>query len=146
MCQLRDPNCDNNKAFQSLTNPNNSCVRWNYNGDIYDVHSRKDIVMIIDAPHLLFKAPPRLIAIPHDPKITELDFTAKIDLDPFKIYEIKFEKTIVKRLPAPFPSNCSSGKHGDMLPGAYSRHSCIETHNYIEMLKVCGDVPDYARE
>ena len=66
--------------------------------------------MRFDAPSHLFNDTPRLIAIPHDPNITELVFTAKIDLDPFKKYEIKIEKTVVKRLPAPFPSNCTTGK------------------------------------
>ena len=71
---------------------------------------QKDIMMQIEAPPILFNDTPRLIAIPHDPSITELDFTAKIDLDPSKIYEIKFDKTIVKRLPSPFPSNCTTGR------------------------------------
>ena len=37
------------------------------------------------------------------------------------------------------------GKGNDIFPGKYSRQSCIESHNFIEMYKHCGATIDHAR-
>lgn len=137
--------CDNDKYFKSINRLNHSCITWNYKGDFFDIYSHTDIKFKFNKPMHL-KEKPSIIAIPHDPEIQEIDITAKIDIDPFKQYEIKLDKTIIKRLPAPFPANCTNDKVGDIFPGKYSRHSCIETFNYLNMYKVCGDTIDYVRQ
>ena len=137
--------CCNNNFFKSLGRLNHSCITWNYKGDFFDIYSRTDIMFKFNKPSQL-PGKPSIIAIPHDPEIQEIDITAKIDIDPFKQYEIKLDKTIIKRLPAPFPANCTNDKLGDIFPGKYSRHSCIETFNYIKMYKACGDTIDYVRQ
>ena len=96
-------------------------------------------------PDLLKSMDPEIIAIPHNPEVTEIDATNKVDIEPYKKYEIKIDKTILKRLPAPFPSNCSYEKLGDISPGKYTRRGCIESYNYIEMYIKCGNTLDYVQ-
>ena len=61
-----------------------------------------------------------IIAVPYDHSIHEIDITNKVDIEPHKTYEIKLDKTEIKRLPHPFPSNCSNSKGEDIFPGRLS--------------------------
>ena len=132
--------CANNSFLKSLQNYNHSCFTLNYNNNLHDVFGEVQ---------LQFKSTKldnsSTIAILHDPDILEIDLTKQVKLDLGKIYDISTEKTIVKRLPYPFPSNCSNEKGNDLFPGKYSRHTCIESYIYIDMYKQCGDVIDYVR-
>ena len=136
--------CNNNKYLKTLERVNNSCITWNYRGDFYEQSNHVDIEFKFKMPSHLPRDP-MIFATLHDPGIIEIDATGKIDIGMDKHYDIKIDKTIVKRLPAPFPGNCSIDKNGDIFPGIYSRHTCIESHNIIEMYKVCGDTFDYTR-
>lgn len=137
--------CITSKYLKSLTHFNHSCFTWNYMGNMYDIYSHVDIEFNFVGPSYISNVP-IIIALPHDHEIHEIDATKKIDLEPEKHYEIKLDKTIIKRLPSPFPSNCTNKKLGDIFPGKYTRRSCIESHNYIEMFKKCGDTFDYIRQ
>ena len=137
--------CLNSNYLKSRFYFNNSCFTWNYNGDLHDIYSHVEIEFKFDKPELLKSMDPEIIAIPHNPEVTEIDVTNKVDIEPYKKYEIKIDKTILRRLPAPFPSNCSYEKLGDIFPGKYTRRGCIESYNYIEMYKKCGDTLDYVR-
>ena len=136
--------CLNSNYLKSRFYFNNSCFTWNYNGDLHDIYSHVEIEFKFE-PELLKSMDPEIIAIPHNPEVTEIDVTNKVDIEPYKKYEIKIDKTILKRLPAPFPSNCSYEKLGDIFPGKYTRRGCIESYNYIEKYKTCGNTLDYAR-
>ena len=137
--------CNNNYYLKTLTRTNNSCFAWNYRGDFFDMYSKVDI-------HIKFKRPsdfqstPNVFAILHDSKVQEIDITRKIDMSPSKHYQIKIDKTVIKRLPAPFPTKCANHKMNDIYPGKYSRYGCIESHNSIAMYKECGDIFDYSRK
>ena len=127
--------CENKRFFKTLKWVNNSCITWNYDGGFYDMYSHVDIGFAFKRP-LYLPEKPKIIAILHDPKVEEIDITGKIDIEPNKHYSLKIDKTIIKRLPAPFPANCSSSKDGDILPGKYTRHSCIESRNFIEDVQI----------
>ena len=81
--------------------------------------------------------------MPHDPEVHEINITKKVEIEPDKKYEIKLDKTLIKRLPAPFTSKYSLEKSEDIFPGRYTRRSCIESHNFLEVFKECGDTFDY---
>ena len=61
-------------------------------------------------------------------------------------YDVSIDKTFIKRLPAPYPSNCDNNIKSDAIfPGKYSKHACVEMQYYIGMYMECGDVYDYMR-
>lgn len=137
--------CKNKKHLRSLNHFQGSCFTWNYDGELHDIYSHFEIDFKFSSKKVV-KNEPEIIAIPHDPEVTELDITNKVDIEPYKQYEIKIDKTLIKRLSSPFPSNCTSEKTGDIFPGKYTRRACIESYNYIEMYKTCGDTIDYIRQ
>ena len=120
-------------------------MTWNYAGNLSDLYSHAQIKFEFNPPKVRHRHKPKIIAILHDHEVSELDITRKVSIDAHKKYSIKVDKTFIKRLPAPFPSNCMNGKGSDIFPGKYSRQSCIESHNFIEMYKHCGDTIDHAR-
>ena len=138
--------CANNRHFRSLRRLNNSCITWNYAGNMSDIYSHASIRFQYNPPPGFHSHKPKMGAIFHDHGVKELDVTRKVGIDPHKQYSIKVDKTYIKRLPAPFPSNCTREKGNDMFPGKYSRQSCIESHNFIQMYKYCGDTIDHARQ
>ena len=141
--------CANSDYFHSMKHFNHSCITWNYAGNLSDIYSHVDIEFDFHPPEWLGRGRDQdevIIAVPHDHTIHEIDITNKVDIEPYKTYEIKLDKTEIKRLPHPFPSNCSNSKGEDIFPGRYTRRSCIESHNYIEMYKKCGDTLDYVRQ
>ncbi|XP_065645107.1 uncharacterized protein LOC105844209 [Hydra vulgaris] len=135
--------CVKNDFFLSLSQYNHACIRWNYDGNLYDMYSHVDIeftfISDVDQPS------PNIILISHDPLVSEIDFTNAISLEA-KQYSINMEKTIIELLPSPFPSKCKDDKDNDMFPGKYTRRSCLETQNYIGMFKECGDIFDYMKQ
>ena len=136
--------CDNKKYFKSKVTVNNSCIVWNYNGDFHDAYSHVNIKFDFHVPAYLNKKI-EMVAIPHDHRILEIDIAKKVEMDPGHKYEMKIDKTLFKRLPAPFPSNCTNDEVRHIFPGRYTRSSCIESDYYVEMYKQCGDVFDYHR-
>ena len=72
------------------------------------------------------------------------DQTLRINLA--RGYEIKIEKKKYKRLPSPFPSNCTSYSKDNIFPGAYSLMSCYDSMKCLEAYKKCGDTYDFCRE
>lgn len=145
-CKTKEgKSCLNNNHLKSLTHFRDACFVWNYKGQLYDQYSHVDLEFQFFKPKHL-RAIPIIIALPHHHDFHEIDITNKIDLVPKKFYQIRLEKTIVKRLPSPFPSNCTNEKTGDIFPGIYNRRSCIESQNFIEMFKKCGDIFDYIRQ
>lgn len=132
--------CANSSFLKSLRRYNHSCFTLNYNNNLHDVSGEVQLHFKLTKPNNS-----SIIAILHDPDILEIDLTKQVKLDLGKIYDISTEKTIIKRLPYPFPSNCSNEKGNDLFPGKYSRHTCIESYIFTDMYKQCGDVIDYVR-
>ena len=137
--------CDNETYFTTKTKLNNSCITWNYDGTFHDTYGHVDIKFdFTKPPHMTNDV--QLFAIPHDPNILEIDLTKKVEIDADHKYEIKIDKTYIKRLPAPYPSNCTDGEGENIFEGKYTRFNCIESHYYIDMYKRCGDVFDYVKK
>ncbi|XP_066920964.1 acid-sensing ion channel 5-like [Clytia hemisphaerica] len=139
--------CANNGYFKSLSSFNHSCIRWNYNGNLSGINNHVDIEFEFNIPDWFDKDRAEIItATPHDASINELDRTQRIEIEPHKIYDINLDKTEIRRLPYPFPSNCSNNKDKfHLFPGRYTRRSCIESYKFIEMYKDCGDTTDHIR-
>lgn len=135
-------NCIDTGFIRTMYHFNHSCFTWNYAGNLSDVYSHAELWIDFNPPHWLGKME-KVIALPHDPKDHEIDITKKVEIEAYKKYEIKLDKILIKRLPAPFPSKCTFEKSEDIFPGRYTRRSCIESHNYLEVFKACGDIFDY---
>ena len=60
-------------------------------------------------------------------------------------YILTTRKTVMNRLPPPFPSKCTHGKPHDIYPGKYTRTTCLDSINYLNMLKECGNTIDYVK-
>jgi len=138
--------CANNAYFKSLESFNHSCIRWNYAGNLSGINNHVDIEFEFNRPEWFNNRPEIITATPHDSKVHELDRTQRVEIEPHKIYAINLDKTEIRRLPSPFPSNCSNDKKKfHIFQGHYTRRLCIESHKYIEMYKACGDTIDYVR-
>jgi len=137
--------CTNQMYLLSSKGYNHSCVTWNYQGNFNDnIYGHVEMTFHFRHPTRA-NYTPIIYAIPHDSAVKEIDLTKKVHLDPKKVYDIKIDKSLIKRLKAPFPSNCTYSKNRDIFPGKYSRRGCVESHNYINMFKACGDTLDYVR-
>ena len=55
-------------------------------------------------------------------------------------YDITVEKETIERLPAPYPSKCSSKKN--LFSDVYTVASCEEECLFNKLYQTCGDVPD----
>lgn len=58
---------------------------------------------------------------------------------------IKLQKTVSKRLPYPFPSNCTNKTLYYEFPGHYNRRSCLLHHRDIDLYKKYGFLSDISR-
>lgn len=136
--------CANDTFLKSLSKHNHACFTWNYNSDFYDAYSHAYIQFsankTADFQHSY------IVALVHDPRIEELDMTNRVILEPAKTYELRIAKTVMKRLPSPYPSKCTDKKPNDIFPGKYTRRTCLESINYVNMFKKCGDVLDHHKE
>ena len=139
--------CASNGYFVSLELFNHSCVRWNYAGNLSGINNHVDIEFEFNKPDWFGEQQAELItATPHDSNMYELDRTQRIEIEPHKIYDINLDKTEIRRLPRPFPSNCSNVKDKfHLFPGHYTRRACIESYKYIGMYKSCGDTIDFVQ-
>ena len=138
--------CANDHYLRSLKDHNHHCITFNHKGDFYDTYSHAFIEFTLNDTYTENGEPPFVIAVVHDPEIAELDMTNRVVLEPSNIYELKIEKTLIKRLPDPFPSNCTHGKSHDFFPGKYTRRNCLESITYSRMFVECGGVLDYHRK
>ena len=134
--------CVNQMFLQSLQRYNHTCFSLNYRGDLHDSYGRLTIAFYIKNRN----RNTAVFVYPHDPDELQMDAAKDVVLGPGKIYNIDINKSIIKRLPLPYPSNCTKEKSGDIFPGKYTRRSCLESHTYINLYKLCGDCYDYVRQ
>lgn len=135
--------CANDRHFKSLGKHHHMCITWNWNGDFFDAYGHTQIYFKLNktAGYNFSK----IIAVVHDPNVTELETMFRTYMEQSKIYQLKIRKTEIKRLPYPFPSNCTNEHPYDIFPGKYSRSSCMDSINYMDQLKECGDTFDYIK-
>lgn len=141
-------NCNLNQEFKTHPLINHSCITWNHNGNISDSYGHVEMTVIFRGQPIKRKKP-KVIVIPHDSRIVEIDLTKKVSVDPKKSYEIKVQKTLIKRLPNPYPSKCVSEEEAktlDITPGAYSRRTCLESFQTLHAVKECGATFDYMQQ
>lgn len=133
--------CVSEQYLKSIRKHNNYCFTWNYAGDFSDESGRVDLTFSLNqsSRHNFSQ----LYAIVHDPQVTELEQKNRIFIEPNKNYQFKIKTVETHRLKHPFPSNCTDGKPNDFLPGKYTRTKCVESINYLGILKHCGDILDY---
>lgn len=136
--------CNSDKYLTSLTQYYHACFTWNYNGDFHDAYGHA--FLMFEVNETFTKQHSYIVALVHDPRVKELDMTNRVILEPKKTYELRIVKTILRRLPSPYPSNCTAGKPIDVFPGKYTRRTCIESKVFLKMLKKCGDVPDHVAQ
>ena len=137
--------CLSTAHLRSRQEFNHSCFTLNYAGDFHDLQGRIRIKFdFIPQPH--FNKTEKIYAVPHDSQLLELDTTTMVPLEPERESFIKLEKTLVSRLPAPFPSNCTDHQDDYIYPGRYTRRNCVDSKNYLRMFKVCGAVTDHINQ
>ena len=137
--------CNNDTYLRTSTLYNNSCFTWNYDGLIYtNLFESSEITFQFEAPEHVDYMRPSVVAYVHEPG-TDNDFSRSINLLPQRTTRLEFDKSIVRRLPSPFPSNCTNHKSGDIFPGVYSRMGCLKSQGMIHLYKQCGDVYDFVR-
>ena len=137
--------CNISKLVKSRKRLNHSCFTWNYEGEFYDMYSHVSLFFEFEKPAWMTRRP-SVIAIPHNPKITEIDLTNSIELDEFRKNQLTIGMTRVHRKEHPYPSKCiNGGREKDLLPGIYARRTCIETQVYKKVYETCGDTTDYMR-
>lgn len=82
-----------------------------------------------------------MMAIAHDPKVTELQTMFQTFLVPSRTYDLKVQKTIINRLKKPFPSNCTDDKHWDIFEGRFPVISFIRVS--MEKINENGKICHY---
>ena len=132
--------CNSHTYFKSHSY--GACFTWNYAGHFHDNYGHVDFRFkyIGNAS----EESRRIIIVPHDPRVTEIDLTKMITIETEKNYEIKIGKTYIRRKPQPY-SDCTSkptSEEMDVFPGAYDRLTCIETYKQLTTFKKCGAIFD----
>ena len=71
----------------------------------------------------------------HDQNVDPLFLTPQLQIIPYEKYNINLKKTVSKRLPHPFPSNCTNKTKDHYFPGYYNRRTCLFANRFIESYK-----------
>lgn len=121
-----------------------TCVTWNYDGKYYNTGNK---IQLKVKPLRRRKLPVNIEVIIHQHD----DFPFIMDTGIIKLsstldYQIRIQKNHIKRLPAPFSSNCSKDLQKRIFPGKYSISSCLNTIKCMKALKLCNGTYDYCRD
>ena len=133
--------CTTDKYLKSLERYDHSCITLNHAGNLHDAYAH--IYMEFELNQTNSQSNPFIIALVHDPLVSEFDMTNRFVFEHTKTYELNIQKTVIKRLPPPFPSNCTSDDSLDIFPGKYTRRTCLESFTYLHTYRECGDILDY---
>lgn len=131
--------CANDMYLKSLPRHNHSCFTWNYNGNFSDTYAHATLVFNTSL------GSGEIVTAVHDHRISELELMHQVVLNSEYNYALNIRKSMIYRLPPPFPSKCTNGKPHDIFPGKYTRTTCVDSINYINILKQCGDTIDYVK-
>ena len=133
--------CTTNQYFRSVGRLNHTCFTWNWNGDLFDMYGHAYIEFTINDTSRSDRS--FIFGEIHDPNVFEIGMSNSFRIEASKVFELRIRKTMIKRLPAPFPSKCVTSMPHHIFPGRYTRRTCVDSVNYLEMLKECGDILDY---
>ncbi|XP_066928003.1 acid-sensing ion channel 5-like [Clytia hemisphaerica] len=125
---------------------NGACFTWNYNGDFHDDYGHLELKFKLRNNDSIEQRD--IVVLPHDSDNVEIDLMKRIAIESAVKYQITIGKTLLLRKPEPY-SGCQDRAGSDDLdifPGAYSRHTCIETYKQMNIFKKCGGVFDHIRK
>lgn len=71
----------------------------------------------------------------HDQNLDPLFLTPQLQIVPNERYFLNLKKTVSKRLPHPFRSNCTNKTKDHNFSGNYNRRTCLFVNRYIESYK-----------
>lgn len=131
--------CANDMYLKSLRRHNHSCFTWNYNGNFSDTYAHAKLIFNTSL------GSGDIVAAVHDHRISELELMHRVFLNSEYNYALNIRKSMIYRLPPPFPSKCTHGRPHDLFPGKYTRTTCVDSINYMNILKHCGDTIDYVK-
>ena len=134
---LQSRNCILSPDFTNVKSVSDSCITWNHNGDYYNDMDIPEQIMKFKGDYLN--------VIVHDPNIYGPNQEATLTMTSKSYYELTFDKTIIRRLPAPFSSNCTTQNFNGIFPKSYTRTSCIDSIKCIHGYQKCGDTYDFCR-
>ena len=118
----------------------NDSVRWreDLKGICFTLFPTKMYYQLTETALLNFYVADDLLEIKqvsvtiHDQNIDPLFLTPQLQIIPYEKYNINLKKKVSKRLPHPFPSNCTNKTKDHYFPGYYNRRTCLFANRYIE--------------
>ena len=123
--------------FKNVKSVSDSCITWNHNGNYYNDMDIPELIMNFKGYYLN--------VIVHDPNIYGPNQESTLTMTRKSNYELTFDKTIIRRLPAPFSSHCTTQNFNGIFPKSYTRISCIDSIKCIHGYQKCGDTYDFCR-
>ena len=135
-----------NIDFCNLGGSNNcrkSSIRWrdDLKGICFTVFPVKKYYQLTGTALLNFYVAEDLLEIQqvsvtiHDQNTEPFFLRPQLQIQPNQRYIINLKKTVSKRLPHPFPSNCTNKTNNHNFPGNYNRRTCLFVNRYIESYK-----------
>ena len=115
------------------------CFTWQTNRTFFQTDKGIQLQFVVDDNLYGFN---EISVTVHDKDIDPTFITPQIHISPERRYLLKLKKTITKRLPHPFPSNCTYKQKYHHFPGAYNREACLIMNRNIEIYKKYGLLSD----
>lgn len=130
----------------STNNCDNDSISWrdDLKGVCFTLFPSKKYYQLTEKAKLGFHVADDLLEIKqvsvtiHDQDIDPLFQTPQIQITPNKRYVLNLKTTVSKRLPHPFPSNCTNKTKEHNFPGNYNRRTCLFINRYINSYKKSG--------
>lgn len=135
-------NCASAKFFKSIENTKGACISWNWNKTLFQIYDKASIEFEIANDILTKFKKSNIYVIVHDHKLFGEFLNPQIEIIPGQTYYMQVRKSVTKRLPLPFPSNCTKESWNDAFPGGYIRRTCIIMDFDIKTYKRCGGIRD----
>lgn len=123
---------------------NGACMTWNANRYFYEKGSGFEIDILI--AKYFVKGDNTLKVYIHNHDIDSEYLLPKLKLMPDKVYYLSLQKTITRRLPHPYPSNCTNRYLDLHHDGGYNRRDCLIRHHFINIFKKYGVIHDTGRK
>ena len=137
--------CGNQAHFMPSENTKGACITWNWNKTLYEVYSKATIEFQIEKDVFqIFNQQMTVHVIIHEHEIKGQFLNPQINIIPNQTYHLHIRKSVTKRLPSPFPSNCTNNKPNNAFPGKYTRRTCVILDFDIATYKRCGDIRDFS--
>ena len=120
-----------------------SSIRWrdDLKGICFTLFPTKKYYQLTETVWLNFYVAEDLLEIKqvsvtiHDQNTESFFLRPQLQILPNQRYIINLKKTVSKRFPHPFPSNCTNKTNYHNFPGNYNRRTCLFVNRYIESYK-----------